>query len=302
MRNSNRYNPLLPICRYALLVVSAVWALSTSAQNSVQTILDEIFEWGQEKPEQGLRAIQAIDTTHIQEWSDTTQFDYRYMAGYLYGENGDQETALTHLLEAKRLCETSLGVHTYQYLEVMWGISEIYADQEQFDEAVKYTQEAIIKGTSLAGQSDIFPKLLIQLIDLSTRRGWLSEVPTHCMDAWSLWPDKDETPFTPYNYYPLFKLRSFYIDQREYEKSLAANERIAEFVISRVGKDHPRAAEVVIWRGHINAHKKDYPSALKAYNEGIALLSATSTLDEDLAETLEIARKNRAYVETQIGR
>ena len=137
------------VCRYVFLIISAICSIPLYAQNNVQATLDKIYEWAEEDPEEGLSEILAIDTSDISNWPDSTKFDYHYMVGYLYGENAQPEMSIKHLLEAKNLCDKSLGTYSIGYMEIMSGLGDLYMDKGSARQLTRIPQKAATAAASI---------------------------------------------------------------------------------------------------------------------------------------------------------
>ena len=269
-------------CRYVFLIISAICSIPLYAQNNVQATLDKIYEWAGEEPEKGLSEILAIDTSDITNWPDSTKFDYHYMVGYLYGENAQPEMSIKHLLEAKNMCDKTLGTYSIGYMEIMRGLGDLYMDKGQYEEALAVFQEGIVKSMTIrSAATHAFGNLIIGMSDCYEQMGWFYEVPTHLRDAWDFWP-KDEKPFETYNYYPLWALHQFYWRYEMYDEALKVSDQILDFITKQVGGNHSEMAEALYMRGNTLVAMKRANDAVEVFENAISILKSNKKDKEEL--------------------
>ena len=234
------------ITRVAVLLPSVFYAFSGVAQTSLSERLNYVLE--SQDMEMGLKLHQEITTAEITQLADSSLFNYHYLGAYINSElmsddEKNYEKALSHFLEAKRLCETSIGVHSGDYMEIMRGLGDTYIELGQCEEAVNIYQEGIVKSMYMReAASHDFGNLIIGLQECYELLGWFDEVPSHLKDAWIFWK-KDFEPFETNNYYPLWCLMQFYRRYSMNDKALAVSNRIIEFISEQVGPKHTEKAE-----------------------------------------------------------
>ena len=259
----------------AVLLPSVFYAFSGVAQTSLSERLNYVLE--SQDMEMGLKLYQEITTAEITQLADSSLFNYHYLGAYINSElmsdnEKNYEKALSHFLEAKRLCETSIGVHSGDYMEIMRGLGDTYIELGQCEEAVNIYQEGIVKSMYMReAASHDFGNLIIGLQECYELLGWFDEVPSHLKDAWIFWK-KDFEPFETNNYYPLWCLMQFYRRYGMNDKALAVCNRIIEFISEQVGTKHPEMAEALWWKGNILRDMDKYDDAVKIYYSGISIL------------------------------
>ena len=224
---------LSTITRVAVLLPSVFCAFSAVAQISLSERLNYVLET--QDMNMGLKLYKEITDTDIKQLADSSLFNYHYLGAYINSEflpdnEKNSEKALSHFLEAKRLCETSIGVHSGDYMEIMRGLGDTYIQLGQYEDAIDIYQNGIVKSMYMrdAAPHD-FGNLIIGLQECYELLGWLGEIPSHLQDAWIFWK-KDFVPFETYNYYPLWSLQQFYRRYGYTDHALIVNEQIIKFI------------------------------------------------------------------------
>ena len=95
--------------------------------------------------EMGIKLYNEITEADLSQLPDSSLFDYHYLGGYLNSEIPNHEKAVSHLLEAKKICDKVLGTHSIGYMEIMRGLGDEYIELGQYDEALAVYQEGIVK-------------------------------------------------------------------------------------------------------------------------------------------------------------
>lgn len=240
------------------------------AQVSLSGRLSHVLET--QDMENGLKLYNEITNSDIEQLPDSTLFDYHYLGGYLNSETPNHEKAIFHLLEAKRLCDTSLGVHSSTYMEIMRGLGDEYIELERYEDAVAIFEEGIVKSMHMRNAaSHDFGNLIIGLQECYELLGWFNEIPTHLLDAWYFW-NKDETPLVTYTYYPLWSLEQFYKRYGMNEKALSVSEQIESFIKSKGGDEHPELSKALYMRGNLLVDMKRTNEGINVFYEGLSIL------------------------------
>lgn len=258
----------------AVILSSVFCAFLVNAQTSLTERLKHIYEF--QDMDMGLRLYKEINEGDIRQLSDSSLFIYHYLGAYINSEllpdnEKNPEKALSHFLEAKRLCETSIGVHSGDYMEVMRGLGDTYIELGQCEEAANIYQEGIVKSMYMR---DVVPhdfgNLIIGLQECYEQLGWFGEIPSHLQDAWIFWK-KDFEPFETYNYYPLWALEQFYRRYGMYDQALQISDEIINFISEQAGAEHPEIAEELYFRGHILSDCGKGEDAIKTYKKALRI-------------------------------
>ena len=230
----------------------------------------------------GLKLYNEISDAEIAQLPDSSLFDYHYLGGYLNSEILNHKKAITHLLEAKRLCETSLGTYSIGYMEIMRGLGDEYIELGQYDEALATFQEGIVKSMAIRnGATHAFGNLIIGIQECYEYKGWLNEIPAHLSDAWGFWP-KEEEPFETYNYYPLWCLEQFHRRYELYDQAIKVSDATIKFITEKAGNGHPAMADALYMRGNILNDMGNSTEAVDAYHQGLSILKANNEECEEL--------------------
>lgn len=255
-------------------------ALSGIAQNTISERLDHVLRT--QDMENGIKLYNEIKEANLDQLPDSVLFDYHYLGGYINSEIPDHEKAIAHLLEAKRLCDTSLGTHSGAYMEIMRGLGDEYVELGQYEEALAIYQEGITKSMYMReAASHDFGNLIMGVQDCYELLGQFNEIPNHLSDAWLFWY-KDETPLVTYTYFPLWRLEQFYRRYGLYEKALSVSHHIETFIISKGGDNHPELAEALYMKGNILVEVNRIDDGIKAFQNGLTILKINEMSGSEL--------------------
>lgn len=264
----------------AVLLPSVFCAFMAVAQTSLPNRLTHVLET--QDMEMGIKLYNEITEADLEQLPDSVLFDYHYLGGYINSEIPDHNKAIAHLLDAKRLCDTSLGTHSGVYMEIMRGLGDEYIELGQYEEALAIYQEGIIKSMYIReAVSHDFGNLIMGVQDCYELLGWFNEIPNHLSDAWYFW-DKDGTPLVTYTYFPLWQLEQFYKRYGMYENALSISRKIEAFITSKGGENHPELAEALYMKGNILVEMNRHDDGIKAFQEAIEILSANGSDNSEL--------------------
>lgn len=266
--------------RLAVLLPSVFCILSGVAQTTLPERLSHVLEI--QDMEMGLHLYNEITEADLNQLPDISLFDYHYLGGYLNSEIPNHDKAISHLLEAKKLCDTSLGTHTIGYMEIMYGLGDEYMELGQYDEALAVCQEGIVKSMFVRnGAPKAFGNLIMGVQRCYEHKGWFNEIPAHLIDAWGFWA-KDEEPFATYSYFPLWSLEQFYRRYEMYDKALQVSDVIIKFVSEKVGPQHPEMAEELYMRGNTLVAMGRNIDAVEAYYKAMSILKLNKADKDEL--------------------
>ena len=271
----------------ALLLSFGFCAFQGMAQVSLSEKLSYVIET--QDMENGLKLYNEITDSDIEQLSDSALFEYHYLGGYLNSEIPNHKKAIFHLLEAKRLCDTSRGTHSGEYMEIMRGLGDEYIELGQYEDALEIFEEGIVKSMYMRNAaSRDFGNLIIGVQDCYELLGWFNEIPTHLLDAWHFW-NKDETPLVTYTYYPLWSLAQFYWRYGMYDKALSVNDQIESFIKSKGGNNHPELSHALYMKGNLLVDMERTNEGINAFYEGLSILQYNQM---DYTETYEMIAGN----------
>lgn len=222
----------------------------------------------------GIKLYNEITKADLEQLPDSVLFDYHYLGGYINSEIPNHNKAIAHLLEAKRLCDTSLGTHSGVYMEIMRGLGDEYVEVGQYEEALAIYQEGIVKSTYMrVAASHDFGNLIMGVQECYERMGWYNEVPAHLMDAWSFW-NKEEKPVVTYTYYPLWCLHQFYRRYEMYDNAIRVSDEIVKFITEKEGPNYPILAEELYFRGNTLSDMGRTDDAIETYRKALLILES----------------------------
>lgn len=271
------------LTRVAVLLPSVFYAFSGVAQSTLSERLNYVLE--AQDMDMGLKLYQEITDADIKQLPDSSLFDYHYLGGYLNSEipnHDNHEKAIYHLTEAKRLCETSLGTHSGEYMEIMRGLGDEYIDLGKYEDALAIFQEGITKSMYMRNVvSHDFGNLIMGVQDCYELLGWFNEIPNHLSDAWSFWY-KDETPLVTYTYFPLWRLEQFYKRYGMYDSAISVSLLIEDFIKTKGGNTHPELAEALYMKGNILVKLNKTDDGIKAFQDGIFILQDNGMSNSEL--------------------
>lgn len=256
----------------ALLLSFGFCAFHGMAQVSLSGKLSHVLET--QDMENGLKLYNEITNADLEQLPDSVLFDYHYLGGYINSEIPNHEKAIVHLLEAKRLCDTSLGTHSGAYMEIMRGLGDEYIEMGRYEDALAIFQEGIVKSTYMrVAASHDFGNLIMGVQECYERMGWYNEVPAHLMDAWSFW-NKDEKPLVTYTYYPLWCLHQFYRRYEMYDNAIRVSDEIIKFITEKEDSNYPILAEELYFRGNTLSDMGRTDEAIETYRKGLLILES----------------------------
>lgn len=264
----------------AVLLPSVFCAFMAVAQTSLPDRLTHVLET--QDMEMGIKLYNEITEADLEQLPDSVLFDYHYLGGYINSEIPNHNKAIAHLLEAKRLCDTSLGVHYTSYQEIMHGLGDEYIELGQPEEALAIYQEGIVKTMYIRNSNTHgFGNLIMGVQDCYELLGQFNEIPIHLKEAWIYWP-KDETPLVTYTYFPLWRLEQFYKRYGMYENALSMSRQIENFIKSKGGENHQELAEALYMKGNILVEMNRPDEGINAFQKAIEILSANGLDNSEL--------------------
>lgn len=226
----------------------------------------------------------SIISTEILNLPDSTQCDYHVLGGWVNCELEYHEKAISHLLIARKLCETSLGVHSGTYADIMCGLGGEYMDNEQYEDALAIYEEGIVKSMYIRSiYPHIFGKLIMGVVDCYERMGWFNEIPQLFADAWVFW-SKEKEPFDYYNYWPLFELFNYYQSYGEYDEAIETCDKILHFITDRVGDKDYEIASMLYFRGSTLSNKELHTDAIEDFKKALLILKHKNMESDSLYE------------------
>lgn len=266
--------------RLAVLLPTALCALWCLAQTSLSERLSYVLDV--QNMSLGTQLYSEIKDTDLKQLPDSSLFHYHYLGGYLNSEIPNHEKAISHLIEAKNLCDTKLGTYSIGYMEIMRGLGDEYIAIGKYEDALATFQEGIVKSMAIRnGATHAFANLIIGVQECYEYMGWFNEVPNHLMDAWRFWP-KDGATLETYSYYPLWCLEQFYRRYGMYDKAISVSEEIEKFIIANGGETHPELCDALYMKGNLFRDVNNYEKAIESYEKAISIAKISNTSELEL--------------------
>ena len=134
------------------MIVLSLTVSNTFAQHPISNALHRLLDTGdfQEANE----AITNYSVSELGTLPDSILFDYYYLKAAIYGNAGDETIKRAYLIEAKKLCEKSQGIHSPVYLEICWAIGKSFEEVGDIVAAFEIYQAALIQSIGLYSLDD----------------------------------------------------------------------------------------------------------------------------------------------------
>ena len=117
------------------------------SQHPISNALYELLETGD--LEKSKNTIEKYSIQEIAELPDSTLLDYFYLKASIHQHEGDEKRMRKYLIEAKKLCEKSQGIHSPLYLELCWAIGNSFEKEGVKLSAFEIYQAALIQSIGL---------------------------------------------------------------------------------------------------------------------------------------------------------
>lgn len=144
------------IIKYRLKGFLSMLALALSvqvlAQHPISNTLARLLDTGNFR--EAKESISNYSVTELAALPDSVLFDYYYLKAAIGGNDGDDINKRAYLIEAKKLCEKSQGMHTPVYLELCWAIGNSFENSGDTIAAFEIYQAALIQSIGLYSLQD----------------------------------------------------------------------------------------------------------------------------------------------------
>lgn len=138
--------------RYHLMAAMIMCSITLSAQHPISKALFQLMDAGNFREAQ--EAISNYSVSELSALPDSVLFDYYYLKAAIKGNDGDEDNKRAYLIEAKKLCEKSQGIHSPVYLELCWAIGNSFENAGDTLSAFEVYQAALIQSIGLYSLSD----------------------------------------------------------------------------------------------------------------------------------------------------
>lgn len=134
------------------MVVLVLSVSNTFAQHPISNALHRLLDTGDFR--EANAAINNYSVSELSALPDSILFDYYYLKAAIKGNDGDETNKRAYLIEAKKLCEKSQGVHSPVYLEICWAIGKSFEAIGDIISAFEIYQAALIQSIGLYSLED----------------------------------------------------------------------------------------------------------------------------------------------------
>lgn len=117
------------------------------SQHPISNTLYELLETGDF--EKSKNTLERYSIQEIAELPDSTLLDYFYLKACIRQHEGNETGMRKYLIEAKKLCEKSQGIHSPLYLELCWAIGNSFENEGDTLSAFEIYQAALIQSRGL---------------------------------------------------------------------------------------------------------------------------------------------------------
>ena len=142
-------------CRFKGFLAMIALALSVQvvfAQHPISNALVRLLNTGDFR--EAKESISNFSIAELAALPDSVLFDYYYLKAAIQGNDGDEIHKRAYLIEAKKLCEKSQGVHSPVYLELCWAIGSSFENSRDTIAAFEIYQAALIQSIGLYSLQD----------------------------------------------------------------------------------------------------------------------------------------------------
>lgn len=133
----------------AILVLSAT---AMFAQHPISNALTRLMETGNFR--EANDSISKYSSSELAVLPDSTLFDYYYLKAAIKDNEGKDNEKRAYLIEAKKLCEKSQGIHSPVYLEICWAIGKSFEENGNILSAFDIYLVTLIQSIGLYSLND----------------------------------------------------------------------------------------------------------------------------------------------------
>lgn len=249
-------------------------------------------------------AISGINEGDIAGEADSIKYFFYYLtAGILDYEEREADLRDRYIDEAIALRESSVGILSSEYLELLWSRSYDLIDSGHEDEAMRLCQKGLVVGHELV-EGDYpaarrwYGRLMQLLGELYISKGYHNQGISLYNESFDMLQDMyDEDD--PTSWLPLLALYVYYFEKGMYEEAYQTNERIGEHIRVNGGeRTYDYGATYKYQRGNALRLLGRIEEAAESYREGVNLLME---LDATTDESLDYLYGNWQYMLVENG-
>lgn len=243
------------LCLFTVLIACAVSHAQTS---SLRTQLERAYELGWNEDMEGAEAIlSGISDEDILAEDDSTKYLFYYcMAGLLDYKEQSPELKSEYIDKAIRLRETSVGVLSSEYLELLWAKgTDIY--EQDVNQAIRIFEKGLVIGQSCLGSNDRsslfwYGQIMSYLAECYKQKGYEKELVSLCNQSFNIlaphYDVEDEDDHT--SLVPLTILEIYYWEQAKYNENIELCDRALTFLSGHGGADTENYANFLYYKAN----------------------------------------------------
>lgn len=137
---------------FLVMVTLALSVQVVFAQHPISNALTRLLNTGDFR--EAKESISNYSIAELAALPDSVLFDYYYLKAAIRDNDGDEIHKRAYLIEAKKLCEKSQGVHSPVYLELCWAIGTSFENSRDTIAAFEIYQAALVQSIGLYSLQD----------------------------------------------------------------------------------------------------------------------------------------------------
>lgn len=279
-----------------------VCAIANAQNPDIRLQLQRAYELGWDDDMEGAEAILSnISEEDILAEDDST----KYLFYYCKLSTSSPEEPISELIsqyidKAITLRETSIGIYSSEYLELLWVKGDYYELRGDVEQAIRTYEKGIVTGQSLLSSGDMasrywFGTIMTDLGRLYEQKGYERELIALYNNSFNLladYYDEDEVS----TLVPLTSLGTYYYMQGKYEEALETYNRQLEFITANGGQGTRGHTDCLYFKANQLSKLGRISEAVQLYDEAAGIVkekmaAADSHYDEE-KESLELIYGN----------
>lgn len=277
----------------------ALKATSISAQEAISREISLIYHNLGEKgqfTENDFNFLQSIKEDDLLQSPDSVVYQYHYLIGsWLDFNEGDLQKRMYHVSKALHLTENSkkvtsdeFGIFDIEYLWLSKAMAEYYEESGNIDKAIMQYERTLVRGEQiLDGESNknlrgVKSGCISTLGELYAKKGYKREAISCFEKAFEISKVDYEQGATE-TYFPLWLLSYYYVEEKDYEKSILSWKRLIQFFEENKTDLSKESASSYYFLGNVYGKTKEWNSAINSYKQA---LSIYKSINADVSQML----------------
>lgn len=296
------------------VVLLTLKATSISAQEEISREISLIYHNLGDKgqfTENDFNFLQSIKEDDLLQSPDSVVYQYHYLIGlWLDFNEGDLQKRMYHVSKALHLTENSkkvtsdeFGIFDIEYLWLSKAMAEYYEESGNIDKAIMQYERTLVRGEQILLDKESNKNLrgvksgcLSTLGELYAKKGYKREAISCFEKAFEISKVDYEQGATE-TYFPLWLLSNYYVEEKDYEKSILSWKRLIQFFEENKTDLSKECASSYYFLGNVYGKTKKWESAINSYKKA---LSIYKNINADLS-LMESTYSNLWCVYAEIG-